>query len=74
LACHPVSSLHRELNKTVMIKTTEHQNILLTGMIVFANLDYAGWLDYGVKAIIGGCIWMGFKLAADYISEKIKSK
>lgn len=45
-------------------------NILLTGCIFLANLDFAGLLDYAVKAIIGGGIWLGYKVTADYIDRK----
>ncbi|MDO8998306.1 MAG: hypothetical protein Q7W45_00970 [Bacteroidota bacterium] len=46
----------------------------LTGAILFANLDYSGLLDYAVKAIIGGAIWMSFKLAGDYLSIRLRKK
>ena len=55
------------------LQTDNQSNLLLTGMIVFANLNYTGLLDYGIKAVIGGVIWMSFKLAADYISERMKN-
>ena len=47
-------------------------NVLLTGCIFLANLDFAGMLDYAVKAMIGGAIWLGYKVTADYL-EKRKS-
>lgn len=46
----------------------------LTGAILLANLDYSGFADYAVKAIIGGAIWMIYKLAGDYYSNKMKNK
>lgn len=49
-------------------------NLLLTGFVFLANLDFTGYIDYAVKAAIGGIIWMGFKLTTDHISEKIKNK
>ncbi|MBS1735748.1 MAG: hypothetical protein JSS98_03995 [Bacteroidetes bacterium] len=49
-------------------------NILLTGFIFLANLDFTGYIDYAVKAAIGGVIWMGFKIGTDMLSEKIKKK
>ncbi|MBI3518067.1 MAG: hypothetical protein HY062_01750 [Bacteroidetes bacterium] len=49
-------------------------NIFLTGTILMANIDYSGLMDYAVKALIGGVIWMGFKIAGDYFSEKMKKK
>jgi hypothetical protein len=45
-------------------------NILLTGCILLANLDFSGLLDYAVKALIGGGIWLGYKITADYIERK----
>lgn len=52
--------------------STSH--MLLTGTILFANLDYNGLLDYAIKAILGGSIWMVFKLGADYLSNKMRKK
>ena len=53
-------------------KTSENtgSNIFLTGCILLANLDFSGLLDYAVKALIGGGIWLGHKAAADYIDRK----
>ncbi len=45
-------------------------NILLTGCIFLANLDFTGMLDYAVKAVIGGAIWLGYKVTADYLERK----
>ena len=49
-------------------------NMYLTGTILLANIDYTGLADYAVKAIVGGVIWMVFKVAGDYISERITKK
>ncbi len=49
-------------------------NVLLTGCILLANMDFAGLLEYAFKALIGGGIWLGYKLAADYIERKKKTK
>lgn len=49
-------------------------SILLTGVVFLANLDFVGLLDYALKAGIGGAIWLGYKLTADYIERKRKSK
>lgn len=60
-----------------IIKTQETDSLsnhFLTGAILFANLDYSGLSAYAVKAIIGGAIWMAFKLAGDYISYKFISR
>ena len=50
-------------------------NIFLTGVILLANLDIAGLLEYGLKALIGGGIWLGYKLTAEWIANrKAKNK
>jgi hypothetical protein len=48
-------------------------SIFLTGCILLANLDFTGLFDYAIKALIGGGIWLGYKMTADYIDRK-KSK
>lgn len=50
--------------------TDSTASIVLYGAIQFANIDYTGVVDYAVKALIGGMIWLGFKLTADYINHK----
>ena len=47
-------------------------NVLLTGTILLANIDMNGILDYGLKAFVGGTVWLGFKLTADYLDRKRK--
>jgi hypothetical protein len=49
-------------------------NMFLTGTILLANMDYSGLMDYAVKALIGGAIWMVFKITSDYLSERFKKK
>ena len=49
-------------------------NMFLTGAILFANLDFASLEEYAIKAAIGGMIWMVFKLAGEYFTDKIKNK
>ena len=53
-------------------KTSDNtgSNVFLTGCILLANLDFVGLLDYAVKAVIGGAIWLGYKVTADYIERK----
>lgn len=63
-----------------MEKILKHQDIntashhFLTGAILFANLDYSGLSAYATKAIIGGAIWMCFKLAGDYFSYRLVNR
>lgn len=55
--------------------TSDHSSSLfLTGTILLANMDYSGLMDYAMKALIGGAIWMGFKVAGEYLSERAKRK
>jgi hypothetical protein len=56
--------------KIQKMKNDNSSNLLLTGSILLANLDFTSILDYSVKAFIGGAIWMGFRVANDYISKK----
>lgn len=54
--------------------TDNGSSLFLTGTILFANMDYSGLMDYAVKALIGGVIWMAFKIAGDLLSERMKKK
>ena len=49
-------------------------NVLLTTCILMANMNLIELFDYTVKAVIGGAIWLGFRVAANYISTKQKKK
>jgi hypothetical protein len=49
-------------------------NIFLTGCILLANMDFAGLLEYALKAAIGGGIWLGYKAAADWLASRKKRK
>ncbi len=54
--------------------TDSSSNVFLTGSILLANLDFTGLMDYAFKALIGGGIWLGYKITADYIDRKKKAK
>lgn len=47
-------------------------SIFLTGVILLANIDTSGLVEYAIRAAIGGAIWMLFKVGTDYFSEKVK--
>jgi hypothetical protein len=49
-------------------------NIFLTGIMLFANMDFTGYIDYAVKAVIGGAIWLGYKITAEHMDRKKKEK
>lgn len=38
---------------------------------VLAAVDVAGLVDYLVRAIVGGIVWLVFKILADYLSKRI---
>jgi hypothetical protein len=44
-------------------------NIFLTGTILFAHIDYGGLVEYALKALIGGGIWLFFKVSADRMNK-----
>ena len=55
-------------------ETQTGSNVFLTGIILLANLDFTGLLEYGLKALIGGGIWLGYKVTADYLAERKRRK
>ncbi len=50
----------------------QSSSLFLTGTILLANMNYSDLMDYAIKALIGGAIWMGFKIAGDFISNRMK--
>ena len=56
------------------IQSDGYSNLFLYGTIMFANIDYKGVFDYGLKAFIGGAVWFGFKVLQDYYSVKVREK
>jgi hypothetical protein len=54
--------------------TSHFNNVLLTGTLLLANVDMNGLFDYGLKAFLGGAVWLGYKLAAEYIERRRKAK
>ena len=57
-------------------ETTAYQgainNVFLPGTILLANIDVTGLLEYALKAGVGGLIWLGFKMAGEYLERKRK--
>ena len=55
-------------------ETTAYQgainNVFLPGTILLANIDVTGLLEYALKAGVGGFIWLGFKMAGEYLERK----
>ena len=54
------------------LQAGKSSNLFLTGAILLANLDFASIEEYAIKAIIGGAVWMGFKMIGDYVHKKLK--
>lgn len=53
---------------------TSSSSLFLTGTILLANMDYSGLMDYAIKAVVGGAIWMAYKIAGDFFSNKMGKK
>lgn len=51
-------------------------SVFMLGAILntLAVVDMNGLVDYSVKAILGGVIWLSFKILADYIGTKMNAK
>jgi hypothetical protein len=60
--------------KTQTTSDTSSSSLFLTGTILLANMDYTGLMDYAIKAVVGGAIWMIYKVAGDYISRRTNRK
>lgn len=43
-------------------------------VILFANIDYQGVLDYCLKALLGGAIWFGYKVIGEYYIIKLRKE
>jgi hypothetical protein len=58
--------------------TTHNSNfsVFLLGAIlnILAAVDYVSLIDYSLKAILGGMIWLAFKIIGDKITERMKRK
>lgn len=50
--------------------------VFLLGAIlnILASTEWTSLLDYAIKAIIGGIVWLVFKLISNYISHKYYGK
>jgi hypothetical protein len=50
--------------------------IFLLGAIfnILANTDFSNLFDYTLKALIGGFVWLLYKLIADYMASRSRSK
>ena len=60
--------------KLIHFLMSANSQTVLCLIIVVANIDYIGILDYCIKAVLGSAIWFGFKLLADRYETKTKKK
>lgn len=51
-------------------ENTSFSGYLLTGTLLLAGIDVSGLLDYGLKALVGGGIWLAYKMIADSIDRR----
>lgn len=51
-------------------------SVFLLGVLLnlMAAIDYSSLFDYGLKAMVGGMIWLGFKLLGEYITKRMERK
>lgn len=49
-------------------------NLLLPATILMANIDMTGLFEYALKALIGGAIWLAFKLGGEYLHRRSVKK
>lgn len=62
------------MEKTQSTTDSSSSSLFLTGTILLANMDYTGLMDYAIKALIGGAIWMAYKIAGDALSTRMGNK
>lgn len=61
------------MDKQIETGHSASSNVFLTGIILLANLDFNGFLDYGIRTVMGGLIWFGFQELMDYRRRKRKN-
>lgn len=61
--------------KLINFLISDHiSGVILYILVLLANIDYTGILDYGLKAFLGGLIWFGFKILGEYLLLKLNAK
>jgi hypothetical protein len=57
-------------------QTISNTSVFVLGAVIntLAVVDMNGLVDYSMKAIVGGCIWLGFKVLSDYLSNRMSKK
>ena len=54
--------------------TGSFSSMMLTGTILLASVNVSDLLNYGLRAVVGGVVWLGFRYAADYLERKRNPK
>jgi hypothetical protein len=51
-----------------------NSSVFMLGMIlnIMAAVNYSNLLNYGLQAVLGGAILLGFKLLGEYLSRKFQ--
>jgi hypothetical protein len=67
------------LHVYIMNQATHSPNnlsVFLLGAIlnILAAVDYTSLLDYSLKAVAGGLIWLVFKVVGEILAERVKRK
>lgn len=50
--------------------TFSFNNVLLPGTILLAHIDVTGLLAYGLKAALGGLVWLGIKMLGEKLEQR----
>jgi hypothetical protein len=58
------------------VHSQNNLSVFLLGAIlnVMAAVDFTSLLDYSLKAVAGGIIWLAFKLASEWLTERMKKR
>ncbi|HSZ71415.1 MAG TPA: hypothetical protein VK750_01985 [Cytophagaceae bacterium] len=64
------------MNPTPHYSSDSNTTIFLLGAILnlLASTEWGDLIDYSIKALIGGVIWLIFKVISNYLSHKLTGK
>lgn len=53
-----------------------NSKIFLIGALIstLLDMDWMSLVEYSIKAVVGGMIWLGFKIASDWVSWRVNKK
>jgi hypothetical protein len=66
----------KKMNGTAQTHYSNNISVFLFGVILnlLAVIDYSSLIDYSVKAIVGGLIWLAFKIIGEYLTVRMNKK